>query len=99
MGMARADGPPVQRSDRYQPGAQEREAVQYAVGVGRLLLKVMEEAFPCRPIQEAGYRAAVFGQKTYDGVEVLARDERKGQKPSDHAPVIATYEAQIGARV
>ncbi len=38
-------------------------------------IKVMDEAFPYEPLREAGYYAAVFGQKTYNGVAILARDE------------------------
>ncbi len=36
-------------------------------------LKVSDEAFPHEAITEAGYHAAVFGQKTYNGVAVLSR--------------------------
>ncbi len=28
-------------------------------------IKVMDDKFPYEPVQEAGYRAAVYGQKTY----------------------------------
>ncbi len=38
-------------------------------------LKGLEEVFPFEPIQEAGYHAAVFGQKTYNGVAILSRAE------------------------
>jgi exodeoxyribonuclease-3 len=38
-------------------------------------LKATEEAFPFEPIREAGYHAAVFGQKTYNGVAILSRKE------------------------
>ena len=38
-------------------------------------LKVTEDAFPFDPIREAGYHAAVCGQKTYNGVAILAREE------------------------
>lgn len=45
-------------------------------------LKVEEEQFPIDAVREAGYRAAVFGQKTYNGVAILARgapaDVRRG---------------------
>jgi len=44
-------------------------------------LKVVEEAFPHEAIAEAGYHAAVFGQKTYNGVAVLSRE-----KPSHIQP-------------
>lgn len=38
-------------------------------------LKGLEEVFPFEPIQAAGYHSAVFGQKTYNGVAILSRDE------------------------
>jgi exodeoxyribonuclease-3 len=38
-------------------------------------LKVTDDAFPYEPIRSAGYHAAVCGQKTYNGVAILARAE------------------------
>ena len=38
-------------------------------------LKGLEEVFPLEPIQAAGYHAAVFGQKTYNGVAIVSRAE------------------------
>jgi exodeoxyribonuclease-3 len=38
-------------------------------------LKVTEEAFPFDALCEAGFRAAVHGQRTYNGVAILTRDE------------------------
>ncbi len=38
-------------------------------------LKVADEVFPYEPIREAGYHAAVHGQKTYNGVAILSRNE------------------------
>lgn len=38
-------------------------------------LKVTDEFFPFEAIREAGYWAAVFGQKTYNGVAILSRSE------------------------
>ena len=38
-------------------------------------LKVSEEKFPFEPLREAGYHAAVHGQKTYNGVAILSRSE------------------------
>lgn len=38
-------------------------------------LKCTAEQFPTEAIAEAGYRAAVAGQKTYNGVAILARAE------------------------
>ncbi len=50
-------------------------------------LKVTNDAFPVEPIREAGYHAAIVGQKTYNGVAVLSRaepaDVREGLDPSD----------------
>jgi exodeoxyribonuclease-3 len=36
-------------------------------------LKAQEEAFPFEALLQAGYRAAVHGQKTYNGVAILTR--------------------------
>ena len=41
-------------------------------------LKVVEEAFPFDAVGEAGYHAAVYGQKTYNGVAILSREEPAG---------------------
>jgi exodeoxyribonuclease-3 len=38
-------------------------------------LKVTDDAFPYDPIREAGYHVAVHGQKTYNGVAILSREE------------------------
>ena len=38
-------------------------------------LKTVEEKFPFEAIREAGYHAAVFGQKTYNGVAILSKQE------------------------
>ncbi len=38
-------------------------------------LKAREEVFPYEPIREAGYHAAVHGQKTYNGVAILSASE------------------------
>jgi exodeoxyribonuclease-3 len=38
-------------------------------------LKVTDEAFPFEAVRQAGYHAAVYGQKTYNGVAILARAE------------------------
>ena len=38
-------------------------------------LKVQDDAFCHDPVIAAGYRAAVHGQKTYNGVAILAREE------------------------
>ena len=38
-------------------------------------LKVAEDAFPYEALRQAGYHAAVFGQKTYNGVAILSKEE------------------------
>jgi exodeoxyribonuclease III len=38
-------------------------------------LKVTDDGFPLLPIRALGYHAAVHGQKTYNGVAVLSREE------------------------
>jgi exodeoxyribonuclease III len=38
-------------------------------------LKVSEAEFPLDALERAGYRAAVFGQRTYNGVAILSRAE------------------------
>ena len=38
-------------------------------------LKTIDDGFPADAIRAAGYHAAVYGQKTYNGVAVLARGE------------------------
>jgi exodeoxyribonuclease-3 len=43
--------------------------------VGLQELKMTDEAFPHEALQAAGYRAAVHGQKAWNGVAILARDE------------------------
>jgi len=40
-------------------------------------LKVTDEAFPGEALEALGYHAAVFGQKTYNGVAVLSRTKIK----------------------
>lgn len=36
-------------------------------------LKLSDEKFPLKALEEAGYHSAVFGQKTYNGVAILSR--------------------------
>jgi exodeoxyribonuclease-3 len=38
-------------------------------------IKLVDDAFPYDTIRAAGYHAAVFGQKTYNGVAILSRIE------------------------
>jgi exodeoxyribonuclease-3 len=40
-------------------------------------LKVTDDAFPISEVKAAGYHAAVHGQRTYNGVAILAREEPK----------------------
>jgi exodeoxyribonuclease-3 len=38
-------------------------------------LKVEDDQFPLEALEQAGYRAAVHGQKAYNGVAILSREE------------------------
>jgi exodeoxyribonuclease III len=38
-------------------------------------LKVTDDVFPVEPLRAAGYHAAVWGQKTYNGVAILSKTE------------------------
>ncbi len=40
-------------------------------------LKVVDDAFPTLDISQAGYHATVFGQKTYNGVAILSKEQPK----------------------
>jgi exodeoxyribonuclease-3 len=44
-------------------------------------LKCTDEQFPYDAITDAGYQAAVFGQKTYNGVAILSREIPKNVRP------------------
>jgi exodeoxyribonuclease-3 len=50
-------------------------------------LKATDESFPYDAVREAGYHAAVFGQKTYNGVAILSRTPpskiERGWAPGD----------------
>jgi exodeoxyribonuclease-3 len=48
--------------------------------------KVVDEDFPRAEIEAAGYRAVVHGQKTYNGVAILARAPASGAGGGGHAP-------------
>ena len=37
--------------------------------------KVVDDDFPREPFEERGYHVEVFGQKTYNGVAILAREQ------------------------
>lgn len=52
-------------------------------------LKCVDEAFPHEAIRDAGYHAAVWGQKTYNGVAILAKEPLTGVErsfPGDPVP-------------
>ena len=36
-------------------------------------IKCVDEQFPCEPFEDLGYACAIFGQKTYNGVAILAK--------------------------
>ena len=40
-------------------------------------LKLTDEKFPYKALEEAGYQSATFGQKTYNGVAILSRTALK----------------------
>ena len=40
--------------------------------------KVVDEDFPTDAIAEVGYRSIAFGQRTYNGVAILAREPGEG---------------------
>jgi exodeoxyribonuclease-3 len=67
-------------------------------------LKVPDDAFPFEAVKQAGYSAAVFGQKTYNGVAILTkkepRDVRRGleERPDDTQARAISVEAD-GVRV
>jgi len=67
-------------------------------------LKVTGEAFPREAVEAAGYHAAVFGQKTYNGVAILAREEpanvKRGMGEGDADPQARLIGAEVeGVRV
>lgn len=63
-------------------------------------LKVVEDQFPFEAVQQCGYHAAVYGQKTYNGVAIISRvepkDVIKGMGPSDPDPQARLISARIG---
>ena len=56
--------------------------------------KVVDESFPLAEIERAGYRAAIFGQKTYNGVAIFAKEE-----PTDVVCGFADGAAESDARL
>ncbi|MDR2128367.1 MAG: exodeoxyribonuclease III [Burkholderiaceae bacterium] len=61
-------------------------------------LKLTEDKFPYDALRAAGYEAAVFGQKTYNGVALLMRGSGGGAALADVRRGIAGY-ADDAARV
>jgi len=63
-------------------------------------LKGPADAFPYDAVADVGYRAAVLGQKTYNGVAILARDEpadvRYGMGEGDDDPQARLISACVG---
>lgn len=66
-------------------------------------LKCQDEGFPAMEIAAAGYKALVFGQKSYNGVAILSRGaltERRRGLPGDASDEQARYlEAEVGGLV
>jgi exodeoxyribonuclease-3 len=67
-------------------------------------LKATEEVFPFDSVQSAGYHAAVFGQKTYNGVAILSRSEPsavvRGMEDDVPDPQVRLISAEIdGVRI
>lgn len=63
-------------------------------------LKAKEEVFPHDAIREAGYHAAVYGQRTFNGVGILSRiepkDVQRGMDNGADAPQARFLAAEIG---
>lgn len=63
-------------------------------------LKATEDVFPYEAIRQAGYHAAVFGQKTYNGVAILSRIEpshiERGLGDGEEDPQARFLLAEIG---
>jgi len=63
-------------------------------------LKAREEMFPYDALREAGYHAAVYGQRTFNGVGILSRIEpqnvRRGMDDGVEDPQARFLAAQVG---
>ena len=63
-------------------------------------LKAKEDVFPYEAIREAGYHAAVYGQKTFNGVGILSRTEPqnvvRGMDDGVDDPQARFLAAQVG---
>lgn len=66
-------------------------------------LKTVEEGFPFEAFEDIGYTAAVWGQKTYNGVAILARgsieDVQKGFPGMDETTSARYIEAVVFGKV
>jgi exodeoxyribonuclease-3 len=67
-------------------------------------LKVVDDDFPTARVRELGYHAALFGQKTYNGVAILSRaepeDVQRGLRDDVEDPQARLVSARIdGVRV
>jgi exodeoxyribonuclease-3 len=62
--------------------------------------KCVDEQFPREPIEDLGYSIAAYGQKTYNGVAILARgaieDVQRGLVGDGEAPEARAIAAQVG---
>jgi exodeoxyribonuclease-3 len=62
--------------------------------------KCLDEAFPLEALEEAGWSAAISGQKTYNGVAILARgrieDVVRGMDDGVEDPEARVISAQVG---
>jgi len=63
-------------------------------------LKCRDEHFPYLPFEEIGYRCAVYGQKTYNGVAILGRTEpreiKRGMNDGTEDPEARLISASFG---
>lgn len=63
-------------------------------------LKAVEESFPRDAVSALGYHAAVFGQRTYNGVAILAKvplqDLRRGLDDGDEESDARLISARVG---
>jgi len=67
-------------------------------------LKLTDDKFPFDALKEAGYEAAVFGQKTYNGVAILSRSPLRdvvrnvpGSQDTQARVIAGTLDTPLGA--
>lgn len=58
-------------------------------------LKLEDARFPVEPLKEAGYTSCFHGQKTYNGVAILARDHLAVENVSNGIPDYADPQARV----